>query len=82
MKAKTILEAVIYLGETEQQGTTTTDERGGVAFARDFFGGDALVTGWIKPETLYFYTYGEQLKGVADAIIKVNGERVFLYEIE
>lgn len=85
MKAITILEQVLKMNETEQQGIIsgylgeTWRE-----WLCNIFGRDAILNaGLINPKKAYFYTYGEPLKGVADAIITDNcGAKVYIYRVE
>lgn len=85
MKVTAILKQVLTMCETEQQGVI----EGGLCeswreWLRHWFGIDAVLNvGLIDPEKAYFYTYGEPLKGIADAIITADGgAKVYVYEVE
>lgn len=84
MKADKILKQVLYLNCIEQQGTIYTGMYKGVCvFAIEYFGdGATVVAGWLDPNTEYFYSYCEPLKGVADCIIEVDECKVYLYKVE
>ena len=84
MKANEILNQVLYLNCTEQQGKAVSGLFETFAeFVERYFGSDAsIIVGGFKNNAEYFYSYCEPLKGIADMIIEVDGCRIWVYEVE
>lgn len=82
MRTKEILKQVIYLNNVEQQGIATSGEESIKEFVKVWFGDADIVAGGYENNREYFYSYNEQLKGIADMILMTDDSTVYLYMIE
>lgn len=84
MTTKKILEQVIYLNNTEQQGIAVSGLFSTIKeFVSEWFGKDTdIVVGGYENNAEYFYSYNEKLKGIADIILKNGEDMVYLYKME
>lgn len=83
MKAKNILEQVIYLNNVEQQGIAVSGIFETIReFVDRWFGEADIVAGGFENNKEYFYSYNEELKGIADMILMTDDSTIYLYMIE
>ena len=83
MKTKNILNQVLYLNNVEQQGIAISGEFETIKeFVKRWFGDADIVAGGFENDREYFYSYNEQLKGIADMILMTDDSTIYLYMIE
>lgn len=82
MRSTQILKQVIYLNNVEQQGIAVSGDETIKQFVKNWFGDVDIVAGGYENNIEYFYSYNEQLKGIADMILMSDTDTIYLYMIE
>ena len=82
MRSTQILKQVIYMNTVEQQGIAVSGDETIKQFVKGWFGDVDIVAGGYENNSEYFYSYNEQLKGIADMILMSDTDTIYLYLIE